>query len=150
MTDDEIAAMKARAAAATPGPWEAQRGYLGPKVRIAQEYAFEAEVNSQVWDCDDPQDGCMDEQAQWMADAEFIAHARADIPALLAERAALRAENAALREALRTLVEPELSVDGVRLSDKRLYGVGIPLDAVTKARALLAGEGGDAGAGEEW
>lgn len=88
MTDEELAAIKARAAYAEQGPWIATRGRYGPIVWMGAEGAsahFEGEVDFPVWNCDDPQDGCMGEQESWMADAAFIAHAREDVPALIAE-----------------------------------------------------------------
>src|SRR5260221_188990 len=101
MTGEELAAIRERAEAATPGPWQCFNGY----------------VRARGTDEDSPSDEmCMVRigpasneggiRAQWgndlqasRADAEFIARAREDIPALLAEVERLRAleeENAQL------------------------------------------------------
>lgn len=71
MTDKELAAIKARADAATLGPW------------IAKERAYDWLIESRqgVIARVDPYPG---------VGAEFIAHAREDIPALLAEVEAWR------------------------------------------------------------
>ncbi len=77
LTDDELAAIKARVEAATPGPWESERyrhhqdlvhcteGERGVPLAVARK--DEGESWSQV-----------------MLNARFIAHSRSDIPALLA------------------------------------------------------------------
>lgn len=80
MTDDELKAIEARANAATKAPW-----------RVAYANVTSADV-----------EGPLDEdlvsrnyggRAQYLtADAEFIAHAREDIPALVAEVRRLRSE----------------------------------------------------------
>lgn len=82
LTDEQLAAIQAREAAATPGPWAIE------------------------WDEDDVTDtpfpvslgpiGYLEHRGKReQADAEFIAAARADVPALLAEVHRLRAELAA-------------------------------------------------------
>ena len=61
MTEEELIEIEARAAAATPGPWKNAGGYC---------------------------DVCTSDQekeANRQANAEFVVHARADVPALLAE-----------------------------------------------------------------
>lgn len=70
---DEI---RARAAAATPGPWQARR-----------EFVVSGDLEG-IPDCvvSTGEDG-----PQELADAEFIAHAREDVPALYAEIERLRA-----------------------------------------------------------
>lgn len=75
MSEDELKAIEARATAATPGLWECFQAtdhesgpwYFGPK---RGEQWSEAKTNR--------------------ADAQFIAHAREDIPALVAEVRTLR------------------------------------------------------------
>lgn len=44
-----------------------------------------------VYECDDPEDGCIELTDQAISDAEFIAHARDDIPYLLGLIDAVRA-----------------------------------------------------------
>lgn len=77
MTDDELNAIEQRANAATPGPWVD----TDPRhIRHAEPniYAGDYEV-ADVYD----NNGC--------DDSSFIAHARQDIPALIAEIRRLRA-----------------------------------------------------------
>lgn len=86
MSDDRLAEIEAREAAATPGPWhrldfahDANDVWIGPSFRnvIAQVVPDDAS-----------------------ADAAFIAHAREDVPWLLAEVRRLRAIEAAARDVL--------------------------------------------------
>lgn len=76
MPDEEIAAIRARVAAATAGPWfyDAKRGSIETE-RFADDV-----VAGDGWG-----DGVCND-----ADSEFIARARTDIPALLAEIERLR------------------------------------------------------------
>ena len=77
MTTPDLDAIRARAEAATEGPWEAE--------------ALEGNIVT-------PTQGTIVEVYSWTdADAEFIAHAREDVPALLAEVEQLRAELAHAR-----------------------------------------------------
>lgn len=75
MTSEELAAIKARAEAATPGPWElasASSGYSNESDVISQDLGVVAhDVLNNT--------------------AVFIAHARTDVPALVAEVERLRA-----------------------------------------------------------
>jgi len=86
---DRLAAIAARADAATEGPWI-----------VKHEPAWEADdvqhpdvitVGAQMWEGDDePMTVCLastdyeDDPVDVLLDAEFIAHARADVPALVA------------------------------------------------------------------
>jgi len=74
MSEIDLAAIRARSDAATPGPWR------------AFHHATEAEV-SYVG-----ADGHAVAEVRHVADAEFIAHARTDVPALLARIAELEAD----------------------------------------------------------
>jgi hypothetical protein len=74
MTDEELQAIEARANAATPGPWE---------VFAEREVSTEHKA---LMGCTHDGDGVFYERE----DAEFVAHARADIPALVAEVRRLR------------------------------------------------------------
>jgi hypothetical protein len=76
MTDIDIAAIKARADRARPGPWFRKDEHV-----IADD--DHARLISTVCDWDDV--------PQQYRDAEFIAHAREDVPALIAEVERLRA-----------------------------------------------------------
>lgn len=86
MTDEEAQAIAARAEAATPGTWEVWEihGRYPPRIRTTSPL-----VRHTVF-------GWVPEYSDWyehrheaITDAAFIAHARTDIPMLLAERAAL-------------------------------------------------------------
>ena len=105
MTDLDLAAIQARADAATEGPWEAE---------IGESIEVNAGTAKTVWDetgrfgkparswrftdrileveCEDS-DLPDDDYAIVAANATFIAHARTDIPALIAEVKALRTQH---------------------------------------------------------
>lgn len=94
MTNEELAAIRARAEAATPGPWlvDADFGLASapgivpagfPKTH-KRPIVGNSETRGGVWD----------------DDATFIAHAREDIPALMAEIDRLRDRMAALNAML--------------------------------------------------
>lgn len=77
MTNDELNAIKARAAAATPGEWvNMGDGSFFGDIRTAETFTLIAE---------------MPELDDRTADFDFIAHARADVPALVEEVRRLRA-----------------------------------------------------------
>lgn len=94
MTDEEIAAIEARANAATPGKWEALRVRVGwwwftSKTILIHNLGSRP---SNDW----PEHWLAELAVRWPnpqaeADAEFIAHARSDIPALIAEIRRLQA-----------------------------------------------------------
>lgn len=145
LTDDELAAMAARAEAATPGPWTFEEN----SELIHPEGMPHAVVGS-VW-CDGI--------CNCYADIRFIAAARADIPALLAHIRAQDAELARLRDALAAVCEActkiatfepggELSFDrwdrghraGWRMAGKIAKQA---LEDTTAARALLDLGNGD-------
>ena len=87
----DLDAIWARADKATPGPWHKEHDEYGC-VDIGNYGWVATGPFVPQYDVDSP---------QGQADAEFIAHAREDVPALLAEVTALRAELDAVR-ALRT------------------------------------------------
>lgn len=88
MTEAEFAAIEARCAAATPGPWVA---YPGEVRRDVGELPFLR------WLPHDSPHGHAYDEARRQADAAFIAAARQDVPALLAEAGRLRAALSAVR-----------------------------------------------------
>ncbi|MBY4381827.1 hypothetical protein HQO24_10255 [Rhodococcus fascians] len=72
----DLDAIEARASKATPGPWEhCTKGYDGFPLVVADGYGFPAEPLGQ------PGTHLIETMD---ADAEFIAHSRTDIPALVA------------------------------------------------------------------
>jgi len=98
MTPAELAAIKARADAASSGPWEAvllNDDTDSSTVDTGREEYVIASAGSIPWPVP------ADVQAQIHANIRFIAAARADIPALLAEIDILDEKIAALRLAFR-------------------------------------------------
>lgn len=78
MTDLDLAPIKARLAAATPGPWT---------------WVCHSTAGVSEWTVFDAADHALATNRHgWRPDAEFIAHAPTDIAALLAEVERLRAE----------------------------------------------------------
>jgi hypothetical protein len=80
MTPEEISEIEARAEAATPGPWEgssAFRWYPHKDVEPLIGVLGPNDENAVCW--------VPDEWDQWEANNSFIAHAREDIPKLMAE-----------------------------------------------------------------
>lgn len=82
MTDRELQEIETRCEAATPGPWKGIRktGYV---------YA----VDCVTAKCGDSSDKVLVQfnGERWGNDAEFIAHSRSDVPALIGEVKRLRA-----------------------------------------------------------
>lgn len=96
MTSDELAEIEARANAATPGPWECEVRHGAPSIKGGPVHNFARgagrhqilSVVGQDWmRADEP-----------TCNAKFAAHARTDIPALVA---AVRERDAAKHEAMR-------------------------------------------------
>jgi hypothetical protein len=79
VTDEELRAIKERCEKATPGPWEWSDGTCDDEDGERHGYRC-----GPMW-----VDVC-DQLAVPVVDAEFIAHAREDVPALLAEVERLR------------------------------------------------------------
>lgn len=99
----DLEAIKARAEAATPGPWDSRRSEWADDPDLM---TVDGEPAGDPWWVH--HDGWIDADDTGLfmseADAAFIAHARTDVPALVAEVerlrdvvAALEAENARLR-----------------------------------------------------
>ena len=100
LTADELAAIRARCEAATSGPWRAIEPINRAKHNYRMVVAYAAEEDKPGGD--DPWGWIADlgNSSYGLADAEFIAHAREDVPALLADRDALTVENERLAAAL--------------------------------------------------
>lgn len=81
LSDADLAAMKEREAAATPGPWRLR------------------DLAAEAWSVNSPE-GLIETFYGNKPNAEFIAHAREDVPALVAEVEALRADNERKTQAL--------------------------------------------------
>ena len=87
LTDKYLSEIEARAKAATPGPWQYHRTWQDDRHRamyVMHGYTGRASKHDNPWIADLADDN--------NEDAEFIAHAREDIPALLAEIRRLQAE----------------------------------------------------------
>jgi hypothetical protein len=81
----DLDAIEARAAAATPGPW------CTDSWEIYQDSEYQPGISFWIGET------CRaDEENDGRADAEFVAHARTDVPAMAAEIRRLRAELAAV------------------------------------------------------
>ena len=144
----DLDAIRARCEAATPGPWTAYNANEGTEYQPAWEVANDAFHNPPA-----------DEDAPWIAvhletgikdDAEFIAHAREDVPALLAALASSRAEverltreNARLTDVVDTAVAYVTEPEGSDLVPQYWH----ELDDATR-RYLSAGLGPDATASD--
>lgn len=102
MTEERLAEIRGREKAATQGPW------------VADEHAFSVTLgynpdhkrthgygcgNNFVCDLNDGEYHEYYREAEQRANADFIAHAREDVSALLDEVERLRAENEQLKEA---------------------------------------------------
>jgi len=81
MTDEQLAEIEARAAKATPGPWHHDDLQTVQGGTIAQQHLAVNVVDPRDEYGISPQGHC---------DADFIAHARQDIPALIAEVRSMR------------------------------------------------------------
>jgi hypothetical protein len=107
VTDSELAAIEARAEAATKGPWVAEKygkktAQVSPPAEMVVPHDDESRPSLlMLWGSNQPTDkrgpkGHIKGGADAMVDATFIAHARQDVPALCRE---LRATREALKDA---------------------------------------------------
>lgn len=125
ITADELAAIEARAHAATEGPWRTLRetdefGTLG--MPVVQMYRDEKLVvgHSKDW-------GSMSEP---VVDAEFIAHAREDVPRLAAEVRRIRSET--VKECVRLIM--------LRATLTEIPGVHEPLSDEERESMILTAQ----------
>lgn len=89
MTEEELKAIEERANAATPGPWSVEyKNAHGPEIG-SYRYAVGIHPALEDW------------QTPTTEDSEFIAHAREDVPKLVAEVRRLRHEKMTLAWLLR-------------------------------------------------
>ena len=95
-SDADLAQIKAREQAATEGPWKAYFGQVSTVARAATS-TRRAEPSQEI--CDPGNED----------DAEFIAHARTDVPVLLREEEALRAERDTARAAVEAVADAVLA-----------------------------------------
>lgn len=92
--DLDLDAIKARVEAATPGPWKADGGEVSQHWSRPEPWQ---EVVSTEVSCMSYCYGGTARGVERDADAEFIAHARTDVPALVAEVERLRAREGRVR-----------------------------------------------------
>ncbi|MDX2550193.1 hypothetical protein [Streptomyces stelliscabiei] len=91
---ERLAEIRDRAGIATEGPWRVVEGH---EIHQGAEFGGFAVYVAQT----DPDCGCV----QSVADAEFIAHSREDVPALLADNERLRARVAELERTVQQMVD---------------------------------------------
>lgn len=132
MNEEELQAIRERAENATPGPWDAVIGDAAgyPVYSVGSRYTGVAQLISAEFNA---------------PDAQFIAHAREDIPALLAEVDAMR-------EIVQAVADEQIGYSGydpsgycrcdpdfVEYDDDpaRNYWQHKPECIITKARAIL-------------
>lgn len=88
LTDEELQEIEARTAAAVPAPWRVS----------SSGYSVKSDNEDVPIIAEAPNAMCVQQQFQpWMNNAEFIAHARADVPRLLLEIEKLQYEIHILR-----------------------------------------------------
>lgn len=124
LTPERLAEIKARTDAATPGPWFVEHlerdGFTYFSTDIAPLESFDGEVHAGVLDEDE---------------AEFIAHAREDVPDLVAEVERLRSERDALQAKLDQVREWAEDND---VTLRRISGE--PIHTMAVLLAILDGE----------
>lgn len=147
MDEARLVEIEARANAATEGPW--YQGSEAPQAVVLE--AYDADDMVVLW---------LDESNAPEADAAFIAHARTDVPALIAALRQAWAERDAAAEEARTLrtklaraaalagkwqgaieVHPTLhrSLDGdTPHQEKGRYAAGVVRDCARELRKILA------------
>ena len=112
LTPAQLAEIEARTEAATPGPWAQMKGWsleivpaadadkgLGASIYPSDDLKYAQPIaKANFDDFTDPAKFSHRRvrKAESLADAAFIAHSRADIPALLSHLRALEADNARL------------------------------------------------------
>lgn len=79
----DLAAVKARAAAATEGPWRQEPNTAAGRVWVQMSRHYGHADLEPLFSVRSRQSGKRAEFEQREADAEFIAHARTDVPALV-------------------------------------------------------------------
>jgi hypothetical protein len=115
MTDDRLAEIRARAEAATPGPWTAEFVFAEderdrPDLEHYWDDHSEWAYNAEPFRIEGPM---VVENGEFSAlsgpDADFIAHAREDVPYLLERVEALEKVAQEAREVAETITDPALA-----------------------------------------
>ncbi len=136
MTVDEIAAIKARADAASPGPWTFCGAQRNEPCRCGYVFSNNGECYvARMVDPDEADPGCTLEYRR--NNVRFIAHARKDVPALCATALAALQDVEDACEVLRELFEAY--EDGTDQCTCENSGWVTPAPCTScKARAILA------------
>jgi hypothetical protein len=144
LTDDDLAAIEARVNAATPGPWEAEGSLVwGPEQSTrggwgAMRTESDGEGRAPLGDFND---GEYTASLRAEQDATFTAHAREDVPALLAEVRRLREIEQAARDycvaAERTQQHVRLAALGTAWQEERLRLVECEYTAYEALREMV-------------
>ena len=146
VTSVDVAAIRARCEAATPGPW---RACLGSGTYLMRGISAEREMGAvAIADCRPDWEPRDTPRTDHRPDMEFIAAARTDVPALLDALAATEARVAALEAALRQILPRYAEIFGAA-------GLGAPAESVAiivgraalgdaEAQRLMAANGWDA------
>jgi len=107
MTQEDLGAIEAREAAATPGPWDYDQAHGECENTETCPNGIERDKRGSADECEDCGHWYLEDSASLSGptylgdhedegfctkDAEFIAHARADVPALIAEVKRMNAE----------------------------------------------------------
>lgn len=99
LTDAELAEIQGRVDAASPAPWHVARGWDGePYAAVRANGGLDTSLASMLTPGVTPGGGYREPEERPLKNAEFIAHARDDVPALLAEVRSLRLTAAKVRE----------------------------------------------------
>lgn len=122
-TDDELRGIAEREQAATKGPWFTVGPPWLPSNCTTYVIAGSDDPHAGVLVCDFNFIGDREQEDNSWNDAEFIAHARADVPTLLAEVERLRGEHrAALNEVQRLRECADAALARVKELEKELEG----------------------------
>lgn len=116
LTDEELAAIESRTEAATPGPWRVEPDDGGHDFH---GFATQTRITTEEWP-----GGGWSRYGFNPVDAEFISHARTDVPRLIAALRASRTDAENLEEASRTVIaaledEPTPSLGAEMISAER-------------------------------
>lgn len=129
LTPEELAAMEARCEAATPGPWN-DRDEL--ELRDPNGYAV-------VWFYP-PNTDLWEHQGTELHDANFIAHARTDVPRLIAEVKRLREREGRYRGDLDSLYRQYHALSTALLHAEQALERGDTQEAMRLLGSAQAGE----------
>lgn len=112
LTDAELAEIQGRVDAASPAPWHVARGWDGePYAAVRANGGLDTSLASMLTPGVTPGGGYREPEERPLKNAEFIAHAREDVPALLAEVRSLRAQREAVLHTTNDRLTPKEGAD---------------------------------------